>query len=84
MCVDELGIEKLQAVPVNLGKLSNVVNNVVKKLCTINYSVTLFPLILVDLLEKLNVTLINQVLKRKLMTLVGKYLIRVELLKNKL
>ena len=84
MYVDELGIEKLQAVPVNLGKLSNVVNNVVKKLCTINYSVTLLPLILVDLLEKLNVTLINQVLKRKLMTLVGKYLIRVELLKNKL
>ena len=35
--VDKIGIEKLKTIPVDLIKLSNVVNNeVVKKLCMIN------------------------------------------------
>ena len=34
--VDELDIDKLKTVPVDFSKVRNVVNNVVKKLCTIN------------------------------------------------
>ena len=35
--VDQLDIEKLVPVPVDLSKLSDVVKNVVKKLCMINW-----------------------------------------------
>ena len=34
--VDKIDVDKLKAVLVDLMKLSNVVNNVVKKLCKIN------------------------------------------------
>ena len=34
--VDKIDVEKLKTVPVDLSKLSNVLNNDVKKLCMIN------------------------------------------------
>ena len=47
--VDKLNIDKLVAVPVDLSKLSNVVKNeVVKKLCMINWLQKSIILILVD------------------------------------
>ena len=52
MEVDKIDIDKLKAVPDDLRKLSNVVDNdVVKILCMINYSQRLTPFILVDVLK---------------------------------
>ena len=49
--VDKIDIEKLKTTPVDLSKLSNIVNNdVVKKLCMINQLQKYIIVILVDLL----------------------------------
>ena len=46
--VDKITINKVKTVPADLGKLSNVVVNVVKKLCMMNWSQKLMQLILVS------------------------------------
>ena len=76
--VDELDIDKLKTVLVDLCKLSNILDNdVVRK--------AVYDKLVSDasgFVLKTQYTLINQVLKRKLMTLAKNYLILVDWLKR--
>ena len=73
---DELDIDKLKTAPVDLYQLSNVVDNNVVKKTVYNRLVTMVNAIDTNgFVLKLNITLINHVLKRKLMTPTKTYLI---------
>ena len=77
--VDKIDIEKLNKVPLDLSKLSNVVNNkVIKKLLKVNAIDTR------EFVLKTKYDTINQIWIRKLMTRTKKYLILAALFKKQI
>ena len=83
--VDKIDVGKLRTVSVDLSKLSNLVNNDVVKKIVYNKLVTkVYAIDISRFALKLSMTRINQVQKRKSMTLTRKYLILVGLLKKRI